>query len=77
MDLPDYMKGWTPSSGIPEGLKGYLDQYADIREILIRANWTFDGAKTLAEAAQRLRDYAGDLESLAESDLGDDLASAG
>jgi len=57
VDLPDYMKGWTPSSGIPEGL--------------------FDGAKTLAEAAQRLRDYAGDLESLAESDLGDDLASAG
>ena len=69
------MKGWTPSSGIPEGLKGYLDQYADIREILIRANWTFDGAKTLAEAAQRLR--AGDLESLAESGLDDDLASAG
>ena len=59
------MKGWTPSSGIPEGLKGYLDQYAQIREISIRAKWTFDGAKTLAEAARRLRDYADDLEGLA------------
>jgi hypothetical protein len=59
------MKGWTPSSGIPEGLKGYLDQYADMREILIRAKWTFDGAKTLADAAQRSRDYAADLDGLA------------
>ena len=64
--LPEYLKGWTPTSGIPEGLKAYLDQYADLREILIRAKWTFDGAKTLAEAAQRLRDYADDLEGLAE-----------
>jgi hypothetical protein len=65
MDLPDYIKGWTPSSGIPDGLKGYRDEYAKIREILIRAKWSFDGAKTLAEAAQRLRDYAADLDGLA------------
>ena len=64
MDLPEYLKSWTPVSGIPDGLKGYLDEYADTREILIRAKWTFDGAKTLAEAAQRLRDYATDLEAL-------------
>ena len=65
MDLPGYMKDWTPSSRIPDGLKAYLDEYADTREILIRAKWTFDGAKTLAEAAQRLRDYAADLDGLA------------
>jgi len=64
MDLPEYLNRWTPVSGIPDGLKGYLDEYADTREILIRAKWTFDGAKTLAEAAQRLRDYATDLEAL-------------
>ena len=65
MDLPEYMTGWTPSSSIPEGLKGYLDEYAETREILIRAKWSFDGAKTLAEAAQRLRNYAGALDGLA------------
>jgi hypothetical protein len=65
MELPDYLKGWTPSSRIPEGLKGYLDEYAETREILIRAKWTFDGAKTLTEAAQRLRDYAASLDGLA------------
>ena len=65
MGLPGYMKDWTPSSSIPDGVKGYLDEYADTREILIRAKWTFDGAKTLVEAAQRLRDYAADLEGLA------------
>ncbi len=65
MDLPDYIRGWTPSSSIPEGLKGHLDEYADTREILIRTNWSFDGAKTLADAARRLRDYASDLDSLA------------
>ncbi len=36
------MTGWTPSSSIPEGLKGYLDEYAETREILIRAKWSFD-----------------------------------
>lgn len=65
MGLPDYLKDWTPTSSIPERLKGYLDQYADTREILIRAKWTFDGAKTLADAAQRLHDYAAELEGLA------------
>ena len=58
------MKSWTPTSSIPDGLKGYLDEYRDTREILIRAKWTFDGAKTLAEAAQMLRGYAADLEGL-------------
>jgi hypothetical protein len=65
MDLPEYMKGWTPSSSIPERLKGYLDEYAGTREILIRAKWTFDRAKTLSGAAQRLRDHAADLDGLA------------
>lgn len=64
-DLPDFMKGWTPESSIPAGLKGYLDEYAEVREICIRAKWTFDGATTLLEAAQRLREYATDLEGLA------------
>jgi hypothetical protein len=63
--LPEYLKGWAPQSAIPPGLKGYLDQYADIREILIRAKWTFDGAKTLPEAAHMLRDFATDLDGLA------------
>jgi len=65
MKLPDNMNGWTPESRIPESLKGYLDEYAETREILIRAKWTFDGTKTLAEAAQRLRDYAASLDGLA------------
>jgi hypothetical protein len=65
MGLPEYMNGWTPESRIPDGQTGYLDEYAETREILIRAKWTFDGAKTLREAAQRLRDYAADLEGLA------------
>jgi hypothetical protein len=64
-DLPEYLKDWTPSSSIPAALKGYLDEYRDTRDICIRAKWTFDGANTLAEAAQRLRDYAIDLEGLA------------
>ena len=65
MKLPEYMNGWAPESRIPEGLRGYLDEYAEPREILIRAEWTFDGAKTLREAAERLRDYAADLDGLA------------
>ena len=46
-DLPDYLKGFQPVSRIPESLKGYLDQYTEVREICIRAKWSFDGAKTL------------------------------
>jgi hypothetical protein len=38
---------------------------ADTREMLIRAKWSFDGARTLGEAAARLRDYAADLDGLA------------
>ena len=64
-DLPDYLKGVQPVSRIPDGLKGYLDEYTEVREICIRAKWTFDGATTLAEAAARLRDYATDLDGLA------------
>ncbi len=65
MDLPERLRGWTPSSSIPEGLKGYRDEYAETREILIRAKWSFDGAETLAKAAQQLRSYAGALNRLA------------
>ena len=43
----------------------------ECREICIRATWSFDGAKTLTDAATRLRDYASDLEGLAA--LGFDL----
>ena len=65
MDLPEFLKGWQPASRIPDRLKGYLDEYAEVREICIRAKWTFDGATTLREAAAHLRSYAEDLEGLA------------
>ena len=64
-DPPHYIRDWTPQSHIARQLQGYLEEYVECREICIRAKWTFDGAKTLAEAAGRLRDYAADLEGLA------------
>jgi hypothetical protein len=64
-DLPPYLKYWTPRSHIARRLQGYLDEYMECREICIRAKWSLDGAKTLTDAAARLRDYAADLEGLA------------
>jgi len=64
-DLPPYLKDWTPQSQIARRLQGFLDEYVECREICIRAKWSFDGAKTLAEAAAMLREYAADLDGLA------------
>ena len=64
-DLPPFLRDWTPRSHIGRQLQGYLEQYAECREICIRAKWSFDGAKTLKEAASRLREYAADLDGLA------------
>jgi uncharacterized protein with GYD domain len=35
-----------------------------MKEEIIRAKWTMDGATTLREAAQKLRAYAGQLEKM-------------
>lgn len=35
-------------------IQGYLDEYADQREILVRAKWSLDGAKTLRRGRLRL-----------------------
>ena len=48
-------------------ISGYLDEYRDTGDIVIRAKWTMDGAETLADAAADLRAFADLLEVLAEA----------
>lgn len=46
---------------------GYLHEYHDHGEIALKAEWTMDGAETLAEAAQLLRTFADELDALADA----------
>lgn len=45
----------------------YLREYHEHGEIVIRAKWAIDGAKTLEEAAEFLRDFAAELDALAHA----------
>jgi hypothetical protein len=51
----------------PIDVSGYLREYHDTGEILLRAKWTMDGAETLAEAADLLRQFADELDALAKA----------
>ena len=44
-----------------------MEEWRDFGYVFIRARWTMDGARTLAEAAQRFHDRAGTLEQLARA----------
>jgi len=44
-----------------------MEEWRDFGYLFIRARWTMDGARTLAEAAQRFRDRADNLEQLARA----------
>jgi hypothetical protein len=46
-------------------ISGYLREYHDMGEILLRAKWAMDGAESLAEAADMLRLFADELDALA------------
>jgi hypothetical protein len=42
-----------------------MEEWRDWGRLTLRAKWTMDGATTLAEAAQRFRERADELEQLA------------
>ena len=48
-----------------EGLTGATSSVYEVEEMIIRAKGCMDDARTLAEAAQKLRAYASELEELA------------
>jgi hypothetical protein len=48
-------------------LHGYMEEWRDWGHLTIRAKWTMDGATTLAEAAQRFRERAEELDQLAQA----------
>ena len=50
-----------------DSLEGYMEEWRDFGYLLIRARWTMDGARTLAEAACRFRARAETLERLARA----------
>lgn len=54
----------------------YMEEWRDFGYVLIRARWTMDGARSLAEAAQRFRDRASALEHLAQAGFELDQAAA-
>ncbi len=48
-------------------ISDYLSEYHEMGEILLRAKWAMDGAETLDEAAQLLRQFADELDALAHA----------
>ena len=48
-------------------LHDYMEEWRDHGLVTLRAKWTMDGAKTLAEAATRFRERADELERLASA----------
>jgi hypothetical protein len=48
-------------------ISGYLREYHECGEILLRAKWSMDGAESLAEAAGLLRAFADEIDALADA----------
>jgi hypothetical protein len=46
-------------------LAEYMRQYSETGDVCLRAKWTMDGARTLAEAAKQVRAFADEIEDLA------------
>jgi hypothetical protein len=64
-----YQRCGTVGKAAPMRSRERWTRLEECREICIRAKWSYDGAKTLIDAATRLRDYAADLEGLAALDF--------
>lgn len=47
-------------------LAEYMRQYRETGNVLLRAKWTMDGARTLAEAAKQVRALATEIEELSQ-----------
>ena len=47
-------------------LAEYMRQYQETGNVLLRAKWTMDGARTLAEAAKQIRSFANEIEELSQ-----------
>ena len=50
-------------------LAEYMRQYRETGDVCLRAKWTMDGARTLAEAAKQVRAFAEEIEDLAREDF--------
>lgn len=48
-----------------ERLQPYLREYEEFGHVTLRAKWRMDGARTLLEAADQIRDFADEVEFLA------------
>jgi hypothetical protein len=57
-DTPDHLEVGEPIYECP-----------DCGSVTIRGKWAIEGAKTLSDAAQKLRDYAHELEHMRASGL--------
>jgi len=47
-------------------LAEYMRQYRETGNVLLRAKWTMDGARTLSEAAKQVRALANEIEELSQ-----------
>ena len=47
-------------------LAEYMRQYRETGNVLMRAKWTMDGARTLSEAAKQVRALANEIEELSQ-----------
>ena len=47
-------------------LAEYMRQYRETGDVLLRAKWTMDGARTLVEAAKQVREFANEIEELSQ-----------
>jgi hypothetical protein len=47
-------------------LAEYMRQYRETGNVLLRAKWTMDGARTLDEAAKQVRALANEIEELSQ-----------